>query len=504
MDRFYLIQENWIYILCFMVMGLLFGFLTKREKNFFVSSSVGIWILGVYPIGGFVRILLLKLGDSAGAWNEKRELLSMLWSLFYGLIKENPGLNVFYGMGFLILIPILFYAEVLRSFCKGKLGLILEVIISVVFLYSGNWVELPMGVQYAGVVSVMVTIGIIFREGLGLEPGFFWNKFPWKSEGSGESVQVATTRDLTMDFAKGLAIILMIFDHVKMTGAFITSFHMPLFFLISGYFLKDAPLVETIRKKSKGILVPYLKYSIIVNIATCFYALYFQNQSVYEVKLLCLQMIKDMIAGKALYLLWFLVALYLASILYEICRKLLKNHSPGLWALTSVLAILGYEMSRWGWDVVWYADLALIGTFFIHGGREYKKLENLQGIKRFCVLVFAAVLWFFGIRNGGIVLGLRIYPYFPYCVIAALAGCIVVLECCKYFKKIGYMNNVVVYFGQHTLQVLCITNVIRKLVDWQRYCNGVSVLPQFILQMILVFFYLTMVVSVQQYRIRKK
>ncbi len=469
-----------------------------------MSSSVGMWILAVYPIGGICKIWFLEQGNLAVACNEKREILSMGWSLFYALIKENPGLHVFYGMGIFVLIPILFFGETLRSFCKGKLGFILEILIAVVFLYSGNWVELPMGVQYAGVVSVMVSLGIILREGLGLEPGLFWSKYLWKSGENSESVPVETHRDLTMDFAKGLAIILMIFDHVKMTGALITSFHMPLFFLISGYFLKDAPLMETIRKKSKGILVPYLKYSIVVNVATCFYALYFQNQSVYEVKLLCFQMIKDMIAGKALYLLWFLAALYVASIIYEGCRILLKNNAIGLWILTSLFVVLSYEMLGWGLDVVWYVDLALVGTFYIHAGREYKKFENLQGIKRFCVLVIATVLWFFGIRNGGIVLGLRIYPYFPYCVIAALAGCIVVLECCKYFKKIAYINDVVIYFGQHTLLVLCITNVIRKLVDWQSYCNGVSVLPQFMLQMILVFFYLSLAVTVLAYRNEKK
>ena len=97
-------------------------------------------------------------------------------------------------------------------------------------------------------------------------------------------------------------------------------------------------------------------------------------------------------------------------------------------------------------------------------------------------------------------MGLRIYPYFPLCMLAAVAGTVVVLECCRYFKRIPYINDFITYCGQHTLVILGITNVIRKLVDWAKYCNGVSVFCQFILQLFVVMFYLTLVVTMKKYR----
>lgn len=68
-------------------------------------------------------------------------------------------------------------------------------------------------------------------------------------------------RNLTLDFAKGFAIILMIYDHIIGHGKVITSFHMPLFFIISGYLLKDQPFRQTLKKKAKGLLLPYLEFA---------------------------------------------------------------------------------------------------------------------------------------------------------------------------------------------------------------------------------------------------
>ena len=53
---------------------------------------------------------------------------------------------------------------------------------------------------------------------------------------------VGKTRDISIDMAKGIGMIAVIIGHmtvpVKVTD-FIFSFHMPLFFLINGYFFKE-------------------------------------------------------------------------------------------------------------------------------------------------------------------------------------------------------------------------------------------------------------------------
>lgn len=66
-------------------------------------------------------------------------------------------------------------------------------------------------------------------------------------------------RDLTIDSLKGLAIILMIVGHLSLYyHDVIYSFHMPLFFIVAGYFFKPVPFLKGMKKDAKRLLVPYL------------------------------------------------------------------------------------------------------------------------------------------------------------------------------------------------------------------------------------------------------
>ena len=66
-------------------------------------------------------------------------------------------------------------------------------------------------------------------------------------------------RDYTLDALKGVGIILMIIGHVPSPiRNLIFSFHMPLFFFISGYLYKDRPVHDILIRNTKKVLLPYL------------------------------------------------------------------------------------------------------------------------------------------------------------------------------------------------------------------------------------------------------
>lgn len=70
-----------------------------------------------------------------------------------------------------------------------------------------------------------------------------------------------------LDTAKALAITLVILGHcdaasVPYLPRIIWSFHMPLFFLISGMFLRPRPIGEALRKYARAYLVPYFLVSL--------------------------------------------------------------------------------------------------------------------------------------------------------------------------------------------------------------------------------------------------
>ena len=67
-----------------------------------------------------------------------------------------------------------------------------------------------------------------------------------------------------VDAAKGIAILLVVFAHchhmneIPRLGNLIYSFHMPLFFIVSGFFLKEMPIKKALGKYSAAYLWPYL------------------------------------------------------------------------------------------------------------------------------------------------------------------------------------------------------------------------------------------------------
>lgn len=75
-----------------------------------------------------------------------------------------------------------------------------------------------------------------------------------------------------IDILKGIAILFVVIGHavrVKTVFAIIFSFHMPLFFFISGYLFKpNNNIKQFFIKKSVKLLIPYISFLIFFNILT--------------------------------------------------------------------------------------------------------------------------------------------------------------------------------------------------------------------------------------------
>ena len=81
------------------------------------------------------------------------------------------------------------------------------------------------------------------------------------------------------DALKGVAIILMIVNHVKLDGSFlwrfIGVFHMPLFFILSGYLYKNRSMYDMLCRNTKKILLPYFVTCLAIWLLKCvFYSDY--------------------------------------------------------------------------------------------------------------------------------------------------------------------------------------------------------------------------------------
>lgn len=106
-------------------------------------------------------------------------------------------------------------------------------------------------------------------------------------------LDVRANRSMTVDVFKGLLIICVVIGHAFSFNdvRYIYWFHMPAFFMVSGFFLKESPNKSEIKKKAIRLVIPYLAFSMILGLlarrghilATGFYTLYggFKNTTSY-------------------------------------------------------------------------------------------------------------------------------------------------------------------------------------------------------------------------------
>lgn len=68
-------------------------------------------------------------------------------------------------------------------------------------------------------------------------------------------------RDNTFDIIKGIGILLVIIGHLAhgygVLIPIIYTFHMPLFFIVSGYFYKEKGVIELLKRDFRLLIVPY-------------------------------------------------------------------------------------------------------------------------------------------------------------------------------------------------------------------------------------------------------
>ena len=187
---------------------------------------------------------------------------------------------------------------------------------------------------------------------------------------------ISKDRIIWLDIAKGIAIILMVIGHSSIPQSlsnFIWSFHMPLFFIASGWCTNwdnDGFGVFTLRK-TKLLLIPFVIYSCIVLITK---------------QLMGGGNIPDvLINGWQGTPLWFIPVLFMALVLSKTITSVNnKNIQSLLWVACAVFGtVLSYEKVRLPWTLcsVPYA------CFLIILGSHIRKYQEYINIPRWWLLV---------------------------------------------------------------------------------------------------------------------
>lgn len=153
-------------------------------------------------------------------------------------------------------------------------------------------------------------------------------------------------RDHSIDIAKGLGIFLVIWGHCfpgDTIGKLLYSFHMPLFFLLSGIFHKQQiSFYQLIQSKSRSLLLPYVFFSLFSYLFYLIWALLLTGIDTFDFySIFQLIPYKDAICVP----LWFFISLFEVTIIYYLLKNSIQKSSV-LLLITLSFSVFSYCISQ--------------------------------------------------------------------------------------------------------------------------------------------------------------
>ncbi len=326
-------------------------------------------------------------------------------------------------------------------------------------------------------------------------------------------MQIKTDRDFVFDIAKGIGIILVVMGHCRVLFSnLIYLFHVPLFFILSGYFFNEkysqnfSSFKEYLLKKLKTLYIPYvltnigivlfnnifIKHNLIL-LKTKHHIVYnfphierkYLNTEQIFFKIKDILLMNNDAHNWLTVATWFLKALLFISIIScIICflKKYVKNelHFELIRALIYIsLTICGYIMGYYAIKIYLIGPICSCSIFFYIGilYRKYKDKIKINHIT--AGLSFITLLILGAINTSTISLYGNSYNTIFFIITTSIAGFILTLWVSKQINKAGLLQKVFTYIGQHTIIILCIHMFCFKIITY--FYISIYHLPKYLL-----------------------
>lgn len=279
-----------------------------------------------------------------------------------------------------------------------------------------------------------------------------------------------------VDYAKGIGIILVVLGHTRFPYArnIIYSFHMPLFFMLSGYLFQDKKLevsfLQYLIKKLKGLYLPFLKFSIFYLLLNNFFVLIGFLPSNYRYE--GAQFLKVLIEN--LFFLsdsqfsgtfWFIRNLFAIEILmffiYKMgCGIVNKRKNIFYFLVICIFIIIGYIFSEKG-IIPTLANIFLGMAFFLVG---YLVRNRLPKVLEYRTLLYLGMVSIFVVGPFlKVDMVVNYYSNFWLFLVTGTLGSLAVIHMCKMLPRLK-INNLLEYIGKNSLYILCFHILAFKVV----------------------------------------
>ena len=248
-----------------------------------------------------------------------------------------------------------------------------------------------------------------------------------------------------VDTLKFIGILLVILGHINFPlNGFIYTWHMPLFFMVYGFFIKfETSFKDFIVKNFKRLMIPYFIFSIIGLFMEMLKRYLLHREAldyVHEIKGIFIYMDFAGLCNTYAFVLWFLPALFFSRIFLY----LIKNKMPSL--LLQSFAVVFLFMGSFYIGLPFGLDSALNSLIFVYAGNIIfeKRLPNILVFLSFVVLV---AIYLFGF-NLNLDMASKVYSNKFLNVIWAVSFVYVLIFC---IKSIRLNSKFIKMWGSNTM-----------------------------------------------------
>ena len=287
---------------------------------------------------------------------------------------------------------------------------------------------------------------------------------------------MGSKRVLWVDIAKGVAMLAVVLGHTYHGGmpahTFVYSFHVPLFFILAGYTFRVKPTSQVIRSSAERLLLPYLVLAIILAIFGVAKG-WLNSDTLFQFSAGVLFASGGVDLPMGIFSIgipWFLMALFVARVLYNVLLGLLQKINAHIILQTLLFAVLAWGANR----VAPYIPLpfafwqSVIAMFFMHLGYAIHELDLAEKapipLTLACLAVWVATMIYGAIFSIG---NLWFGNSFILGAIMAIAASWCVLQACRFIEKhMRRIGDFLAFIGVNSLLVLELHVVDNQAIAW--------------------------------------
>ncbi len=276
------------------------------------------------------------------------------------------------------------------------------------------------------------------------------------------------TRIDYIDYAKAIGIILVVIGHINEYNspckAWLYAFHMPLFFILSGMFLKPSNDFRAfIDKRVRRLIVPFLIWGLI-----------FAEFSFKNLLCVCYGSHQTLYIAHSLSSLWFFTVLFVAYIMAELVINRCKGSAilpKLLWG--GVGMAVGFLLPKIKHGYPWGVNIAFVAFGFMMVGKcvfdlflRVREMNNTRLILTTCVLCLMTLGAMCNIPSSGYINMANAEYGNPFLfLLFALVGSAFVLSVSILIErvKMGRANKWLLYVGQNSLTIMILHKPIISL-----------------------------------------